>query len=151
MVWPASSFTSSNWWLPFFQRLDMLLNITIFESNSFLIDSQCPAFEPFRCPEERKCISIQVKGHPYPPHNQHNCNKNIATNAIIHVLLSLISIISVSLWWRWRLYGWLRWGPEVVHCRSKPFLIWTLWFCWFWLIFLPPPLSFFPGVSVNLS
>merc|ERR1711997_546226 len=24
-----------------------------------LIDSQCPAFEPFRCPEERKCISIQ--------------------------------------------------------------------------------------------
>lgn len=23
------------------------------------IDSQCPAFEPFRCPEERKCISIQ--------------------------------------------------------------------------------------------
>ena len=142
MVWPASSFTSSNWWLPFFQRLDMLLNITIFESNSSLIDSQCPAFEPFRCPEERKCISIQVQGHPYPPHNQHNCNKNIATNAIIHVLLSLISIISVSLWWRWRLYGWLRWGPEAVHCRSKPFLIWTLGFCWFWLIFLPPPLLF---------
>ena len=24
-------------------------------------DSQCPAFEPFRCPEEKKCISIQVK------------------------------------------------------------------------------------------
>merc|ERR1719431_712630 len=25
----------------------------------YQIDSQCPAFEPFRCPEERKCISIQ--------------------------------------------------------------------------------------------
>ena len=76
MVWPASSSTSSNWWLPFFQRLDMLLNITIFASNSFLIDSQCPAFEPFRCPEERKCISIQVQCHhyPHPPHNQHNCD-----------------------------------------------------------------------------
>ena len=36
-------------------------------SNTKTVTGQsCPAFEPFRCPEEQRCISIQVGLSVYP-------------------------------------------------------------------------------------
>ena len=37
-----------------------------------MLDASCPSFEPFRCPEEGKCISIQVKRVSYSTQNYNN-------------------------------------------------------------------------------
>ena len=36
------------------------LNVYVYSYKRLFVDNPCPAFEPFRCPEEGKCISIQV-------------------------------------------------------------------------------------------
>ena len=42
--------------------LTKLLSVVLLASQVRSNAINCPAFEPFRCPEEQRCISIQVRG-----------------------------------------------------------------------------------------
>ena len=63
----------------------------------------CPAFEPFRCPEENRCISIQVNNH-------------------LH-LHPLMVMIAVPVRRCPRLLGCIRWEPKVGKCWESPLVI----------------------------
>ena len=72
----------------------------------FIADRSCPAFEPFKCRAENRCISIQA-GLP-------------CYSAGLGSQINGLFVCSVPLRWCGRLPGRLRRGRQAVHCGQAP-------------------------------